>query len=98
MEIRELAFRSSLQLKIRKPESELKELLDSSRIIDNADIWGYGSGFLIQYKNRYFFVTAAHNVHPDDHDPDNITDQRTCRDYQITIITNNKGPDLSSIM
>lgn len=32
-----------------------------------SDICGWGSGFFLSHKDRFFFVTADHNLHIDDH-------------------------------
>lgn len=51
---------------------------------------GYGSGFIMNYKELLFFVTADHVVHPDDHDEK----QRTGKDYVVSIFNNIANPDL----
>ena len=45
---------------------------------------GYGSGFMVKYKNRVFFITADHVVHPDDHN----CSYRTGQDYIVSIFNN----------
>lgn len=96
MTVLQLVFRSTLQLQISKPDRKIVKTENGDSVLDNNDIWGFGSGFIIIYKDRHFFVTADHNVHPEDHDKDNVTCQRTGHDYNIEIITNNPGKDLSS--
>ena len=93
--LHQLVFLATLQLQIRKPR---ENMANESHICDNNTIWGFGSGFLLIYKERLFFVTADHNLHPEDHSPDNPDGQRIGKDYNIEIITNNKGPELTTIV
>lgn len=89
----EVAALSTLQLIICNPE----KTTTSSQIPSTDDIWGFGSGFILSYDGRLFFVTADHNVHPEDHSPDNDTLQRTGKDYRIRIICNKRGFGLTSM-
>ncbi|MDB5124574.1 MAG: hypothetical protein JWP94_2703 [Mucilaginibacter sp.] len=51
----------------------------------------YGSGFIVDYDNEQFFVTADHTVHLDDYkEPGN---QRTETDYVVSIFNNVTPPD-----
>lgn len=52
----------------------------------------FGSGFLLEYQDRIFCVTADHIVHPDDH-YDNETGQRRRIDYYPQILTNFKDAE-----
>lgn len=50
------------------------------------DIAGWGSGFFLSHKNRFFFVTADHNLHMDDHEQG----ERTGKENHLFIINNDK--------
>ena len=56
---------------------------------ENSDIVGWGSGFILKYKERFFFITCDHNLHMDDYD----NEQRTGIDYNIGLICNCKHPN-----
>ena len=56
---------------------------------DNYDIVGWGSGFILKYRDRFFFITCDHNVHLDDYE----IEQRTGTDYNIGIICNCQDPN-----
>ena len=45
---------------------------------------GYGSGFMVNYMQKIFFITADHVVHPDDYD----CKERTGTDYIVSIYNN----------
>ncbi len=45
---------------------------------------GFGSGFMVEYNQKVFFVTADHVVHPDDYD----CNERTGTDYVVSIFNN----------
>jgi len=47
---------------------------------------GFGSGFIVEYNNNVFFVTADHVVHPDDYD----CKERTGTDFVVSIFNNVK--------
>ena len=47
---------------------------------------GFGSGFIVEYRDTVFFVTADHVVHPDDYD----VDARTGKDFIVSIYNNVK--------
>ncbi len=49
---------------------------------------GFGCGFIVEYRDRVFFVTADHVVHLDDYD----CGERTGTDYVVSIF-NNVTPD-----
>lgn len=51
----------------------------------------YGSGFMVRFRNYVLFVTADHNLHPDDYDQK--PNLRTGNDYQISIFNNVKSED-----
>jgi hypothetical protein len=51
---------------------------------------GYGSGFIVDYDGIKFFVTADHNVHFDDY---GATEQRTWKDYVVSIFNNYTDPN-----
>lgn len=63
-------------------------ILSPGENIENFDIVGWGSGFILKYKERFFFITCDHNVHPDDYEHG----LRTGIDYNIGIICNCKQP------
>jgi len=52
---------------------------------------GFGSGFIVDYDNYKFFVTADHTVHIDDYAKG--VEQRTWKDYVISIFNNYTDPD-----
>jgi hypothetical protein len=54
---------------------------------------GYGSGFIVIYKNIPFFITADHVVHVDDYGLENM---RTGIDYIVSIY-NNVSPEKDKI-
>ena len=54
---------------------------------------GYGSGFIVKYKDISFFITADHVVHVDDYKLENI---RTGTDYVVSIF-NNVSPEADKI-
>lgn len=58
----------------------------------DAEIEGWGSGFILRYKNGYYFVTCDHNVHMLDYD-DNCTCTRTGIEFGIGLVCNIKGAD-----
>jgi len=52
---------------------------------------GFGSGFIVRHNsNEQFFVTADHTIHPDDSDGE--IEQRTWKDYTISVFTNYVDP------
>lgn len=51
----------------------------------------FGSGFLVNYNDRLFFVTADHVLHLDDYKPGE--NKRTWTDYVISIFNNIQSPD-----
>ena len=51
---------------------------------------GFGSGFIVEYENHILFVTADHTVHIDDYNEG--FEQRTWKDYKISVINNNSDP------
>lgn len=53
----------------------------------------YGCGFIIRYKQKCFFVTADHNVHPEDYDDEHRIYQRTGIDYRVSIFNNMHSPE-----
>lgn len=55
----------------------------------------YGSGFFVNYKKQLYFVTADHTLHFDDYGADQ---ERTWKDYQLSIFNNVDGQDLSTIL
>ena len=61
-------------------------ILSPSENKENSDIVGWGSGFILKYKERFFFITCDHNLHIDDYDKE----QRTGIDYNIGLICNCK--------
>ncbi|MDH6310021.1 hypothetical protein M2451_002911 [Dysgonomonas sp. PFB1-18] len=50
----------------------------------------FGCGFMIRYKDETFFVTADHNLHPEDYDNETKVMKRTWVDYTISIFNNVK--------
>ena len=59
---------------------------------------GYGSGFIVEYKDDFFFITADHTIHLDDYE--NEIELRTGTDYVISIFNNYTDPNnvLSTII
>jgi hypothetical protein len=47
---------------------------------------GFGSGFIVQYDNDKFFVTADHTIHIDDYKGG--VEERTWKDYIVSIFNN----------
>lgn len=78
LDLQQLVMRTTLQLIVSKPDNPLS-------------VTRFGSGFLLHYRNKVWFVTADHVVHPDDHDPEKGVCQRTSPHYLPQIITNMKG-------
>lgn len=62
--------------------------------VDSDKYICHGSGFMVQYKNVIFFVTADHVLHPDDYDSDIRI--RTGVDNTVSIY-NNFRPDTDEI-
>lgn len=58
----------------------------------DADIEGWGSGFILRYKNVYYFVTCDHNVHMLDYN-DNGSCTRTGIEFGIELVCNVKCAD-----
>lgn len=56
---------------------------------ENSEIVGWGSGFILKHKERFFFITCDHNVHLDDYD----LGERTGIDYNVGVICNCKQPN-----
>lgn len=54
----------------------------------------FGSGFLVCYKGKPFFITADHNLHFDDYES---KEERTGNEYIIAIV-NNVNKDLSTVL
>lgn len=46
----------------------------------------FGSGFIVEYENEVFFVTADHTIHIGDYN--NSTEERVWKDYVVSIINN----------
>ena len=38
-------------------------MLTPNKPFNEADIEGWGSGFILEYKGRQFFITCDHNLH-----------------------------------
>ncbi len=59
---------------------------------------GFGSGFIVEYEQDKFFVTADHTIHIDDYKGE--TEERTWKDYVIAIFNNYTDPNnfLSTII
>jgi hypothetical protein len=68
-----ILVKTAYQVQITKPEN-----IDCDRPI------AYGAGFMVNYKNVSFFVTADHNVHLDDYDQE----VRTGVDNVVSIFNN----------
>lgn len=51
---------------------------------ERTNIYGFGSGFFMQYKEHLFFVTANHVIHPKDEETNEPIDQ----DLYVSIINN----------
>ncbi|HVA97634.1 MAG TPA: hypothetical protein VNG53_01965 [Bacteroidia bacterium] len=52
---------------------------------------GFGSGFIVEFNNNNFFVTADHTLHLDDYDDENK--ERLETEYVISIFNNYNPPD-----
>lgn len=64
-------------------------MLSPDKPADEADIEGWGSGFILEYKGSQFFITCDHNLHMLD---DYGNGERSGEDFQIAIIANFKDP------
>ena len=64
-------------------------MLTPDKPSNEADIEGWGSGFILEYKGRQFFITCDHNLHMLD---DFANGERSGEDFQIAIIANYKDP------
>lgn len=62
-------------------------MLTPDKPSNEADIEGWGSGFILEYKGRKFFITCDHNLHMLD---DFANGERSEEDFQIAIIANHK--------
>ena len=82
MTLMEYFWRASQQIVMVTPDKQASD----------ADIEGWGSGFILRYKNGYFFITCDHNVHMLDYD-DNGTCTRTGIEFGIELVCNIKGAD-----
>lgn len=60
----------------------------------------FGCGFMVKYKDRKFFVTADHNLHPEDYFNEDKVIKRSGIDYTISIFNNVQSEDqeLSTII
>lgn len=61
---------------------------------DNKDFdkpIGFGSGFIVDYNDERFFVTADHTIHKDDYKGE--AEERTWKDYGVAIFNNSVNPD-----
>ena len=79
MTLIEYVWKASHQIVILTPDKPSNE----------ADIEGWGSGFILEYKGRQFFITCDHNLHMLD---DFANGERSGEDFQIAIIANYKDP------
>lgn len=64
-------------------------MLTPDKPLDESDIEGWGSGFLLKYKERLFLVTCDHNLHMLD---DYGNGERTGKDFGIAIVCNYSNP------
>ena len=53
---------------------------------------GFGSGFIVEYNNDNFFVTADHTIHIDDYNGE--IEKRTWKEYRISIFNNYSDPNI----
>lgn len=79
MTLMEYFWKASHQIVILTPDKPSNE----------ADIEGWGSGFILEYKGRQFFITCDHNLHMLD---DFANGERSGEDFLIAIIANCKDP------
>lgn len=82
MTLMEYFWRVSQQIVMVTPDRQASE----------ADIEGWGSGFILQYKNGYYFVTCDHNLHMLDYDDDGPC-TRTGIEFGIELVCNIKDAD-----
>ena len=64
-------------------------MLTPNKPFNEADIEGWGSGFILEHKGRKFFTTCDHNLHMLD---DFANGERSGEDFQIAIIANYNDP------
>jgi hypothetical protein len=58
---------------------------------DFKDPRAFGTGFIVEYQDEKFFVTADHTIHLDDY-PEGGVDERTGNDYTLSVFTNYTPP------
>ena len=63
-------------------------MLTPDKPSNEADIEGWGSGFILEYKGRQFFITCDHNLHLLD---DYSNGERANLDFNVAIITNDRN-------
>lgn len=64
-------------------------MFEPNKSLNQAEICGWGSGFMFKHKDKNFFVTCDHTLHMEDHD----LGERTGEDYQVCVISNIKDPN-----
>jgi hypothetical protein len=81
MSLLEFLMRTNYMTQISEPEDKTCE-----------KYVGFGSGFIVSYKEHYFFITADHTVNFDD-DHNNRQSNRSHKNYIVSIFNNVSHPE-----